>query len=167
MLFYLAIIAVSCAIYRYRQLFLEIFKIYDSFKRVSDPNDEHGHLYTIWTMLRLLTNIVKSTYLIQHHDPTANPEKLNNKYLKMPFRYKDRSYFYLLHIPRGVIPIRSIATDDGEDVMEEIAPYLGPNLDCGNSGVTPGDFGYKKLIITTVLDRVAEFHENDAISLKN
>lgn len=140
--------------------------IYQSFRALTDPTGEEGHFFTIWKMAGMLTSVLRNTYQVHFHDSNVNPEKLNHKFLKIPFRYKDHSYFYLLRIPRGVIPIESIVDENGQDVMSDIVPYLGPNLDCGGSGVTPADFGYQKLVVTTVLDRRAEFELNDAITLK-
>lgn len=139
--------------------------LYQSFRTLTDPNHEHGHFYTIWKLMVMMTTVLQSAYKVHFHDVNLNPEKLNHKFLKIPFRYKDRCYYYLLRIPRGVVPVRSIVDENGMDVTADLEPYLGPNLDGYNSGVTPSDFGYKKLTITTVLDRSAEFGETDVIRL--
>lgn len=142
------------------------FTVYQSFRALTDPTGQEGHFRTVWKMAGMLVSVLRNAYQMHFHDVNINPEKLNHKFLKIPFRYKDHPYFYLLRIPRGVIPIQSIVDENGQDVTAEIEPYLGPNLDCGGSGVTPGDFGYGKLVVTTVLDRRAEFEINDPITLK-
>jgi hypothetical protein len=118
-----------------------------------------SHLQTLQTICQKLVPSYSSP-------SPFKPERLNNKFFKIPFRYGDRSFFYLLKIKRGLMPVVSISDESGNDVMQEVEPYLGPNFDCGNSGVTPADFGYKRLVIVTAGERIAEFEENDPITLK-
>jgi len=93
------------------------------------------------------------------------PEKFNKKYLKISYKYNDKSYFYLLKVPRGVTPLKTIEDEDGNDVSDFIYPYLGPNLDCHNVPIYPKDFGYKSLKITTIFDKIIIFGEDEKISL--
>jgi hypothetical protein len=93
------------------------------------------------------------------------PEKFNKKYLKISYKYNDKSYFYLLKVPRGVTPLKTIQDEDENDVSDFITPYLGPNLDCHNVKLYPRDFGYKSLKITTIFDKIIIFNEDELISL--
>ena len=69
-----------------------------------------------------------------------------------------------MKVKRGVTPLLSIVDDSGNDIMGEMIPYLGPNLDCHNINLTPKDFGYDRITVTTVLDSTVTFEENDLIS---
>lgn len=163
MLFLIFFTTLLYILYRFKGPLRQGYLFYKSYKLVVDPDGSKGHWNTLWSIGALVFQLTtgKSGHVV---DNNMQHEKLNGKYLKIPFRYQDHRYFYLLKVPRGVVPIRNAVDESDRDVTDEIVPYLGPNLDCCKSGVTPADFGYKKLKITTVLDRVAEFEENDVIT---
>jgi hypothetical protein len=94
-----------------------------------------------------------------------DPEKFNKKYIKISYKYKDKAYYYLLKVPRGVAPLKSITDENSNDISDIIGPYLGPNLDCHNSDIYPRDFGYNQVKITTVFDKVIVFDEDQKIEL--
>ncbi len=92
-------------------------------------------------------------------------EKFNKKYIKISYKYNGNTYFYLLKIPRGITPLSSIKDENDIDITDTIMPYLGPNLDCHNIKIYPKDFGYNKIKVTTLFDKVVIFEENDPIIL--
>jgi hypothetical protein len=124
------------------------------YRKTVDPDGILGHFYTIRTIF--------SFFKYKQEKPL---EKFNKKYLKISYKYKDKDYFYLLKIPRGIMPLRSIEDEEGNNIDAIISPYLGPNLDCHGSDIYPKDFGYQKIKITTVFDRIITFEENDKIIL--
>lgn len=129
------------------------YQLYKLYKKTVDPDGNLGHFYT----LKSIINIFK-----KQEKPL---EKFNKKYLKISYRYNDKDYFYLLKIPRGIMPLRSIENEKGDNIDDILTPYLGPNLDCHGSDIYPKDFGYEKIKITTVFDRIITFEENDKIIL--
>jgi hypothetical protein len=129
------------------------YQLYKLYKKTVDPDGNLGHFYT----LKSIINIFK-----KYEKPL---EKFNKKYLKISYKYNDKDYFYLLKIPRGIMPLRSIENEKGDNIDDILTPYLGPNLDCHGSDIYPKDFGYEKIKITTVFDRIITFEENDKIIL--
>jgi hypothetical protein len=97
--------------------------------------------------------------------PTDEPQKFNKKYIKISYKYKDKDYFYLLKIPKGVTPLQSIVDENGDNIESVIDPYLGANLDCHGAVITPNDFGYKKITITTAFDKIITFENDEPIIL--
>ena len=92
-------------------------------------------------------------------------EKFNRNYIKISYNYKDKQFFYLLKVPKGVTPLQSIVDENNKNIEDSIYPYLGPTLGCHGIKLTPKDFGYKSIRITTVFDKVINFEENDYITL--
>lgn len=162
---YIFIVFFVSVLYMYSDVLRRYWSLYARYKNTLDPDGSRGHIHVIWTSLMMIISLLRFYFMASREVGMTPVEKLNHKFLKIPFRYRDQSYFYLLRIPHGIIPVRAITNESGTDVTEEILPYLGPNLDCGHSGVTPADFGYKSLTISTVLDRIAAFEENDPISM--
>ena len=130
------------------------YQLYNLYKNTVEPDGNLGHFYTV----RTIFNFFKQK-------PEPSFEKFNKKYLKISYKYKDKDYFYLLKIPKGVIPLRSIKDEEGNNIDDIVSPYLGPNLDCHGAEIYPKDFGYTKIKITTVFDRIITFEENDKIIL--
>jgi len=130
------------------------YQLYNLYKKTVDPDGNLGHLYTI-----------RSIFSFFKQKKEIPLEKFNKKYLKISYKYKDKDYFYLLKIPKGIMPLRSIEDEAGNNIDDILTPYLGPNLDCHGSEIYPKDFGYQKIKITTVFDRIITFEENDKIIL--
>ena len=147
---FLGLSSIFC--YRHKDTIKSSYQLYTIYKKTVDPDGTLGHFYT----LKSLTSFFKTN---------TSLEKFNKKYLKISYKYKDKTYFYLLKIPKGIIPLRSIEDEKGENIEDIISPYLGPNLDCHGSDIYPKDFGYEKIKITTVFDRIITFEENDKIVL--
>lgn len=143
------------------------YQSYLSVKLLLDPTNERGHLAVVCSLLLSLTKWGWTVVRARLHDSDRRPTptRFNARYLKIPFTYRDRSYFYLLKIPRGVVPLQSIVNQDNVDVREEIEPYLGPHLDCFGATLTPADFGHKRLVFTTAMDRIVSVEEQDPIQL--
>ena len=91
--------------------------------------------------------------------------KFNKKYLKISYKYRDKTYFYLLKVPRGIQPLKKTEDEEGNDISDIIEPYLGPNLDCHGASIYPKDFGYKQIKVTTVFDKIIIFDEEQKIEL--
>jgi hypothetical protein len=147
---FLGIPSIFC--YLNKETIKSSYQLYKLYKKTVDPDGNLGHFYT----LKSIINIFKKEKPL---------EKFNKKYLKISYKYKDKDYFYLLKIPRGIMPLRSIEDEKGDNIDDILTPYLGPNLDCHGSDIYPKDFGYEKIKITTVFDRIITFEENDKIIL--
>ena len=137
---------------------------YHSFKGLVDPDETRGHLSVLFQLASMIGQLAWSR-LRSSRFSTPETTRFNARYVRIPFQYRDRSYFYLLKVPRGVIPIQSIVNQDQVDVREEIEPYLGPNLDCLGAVISPADFGHQRLVFTTAMDRVITVEENEPIQL--
>lgn len=147
----------SCILYKTRKYIFFTYSLYRQFRMIIDPDGTKGHLRSIYEMSSILFQ--KLGYQ-RAHPP---PERFNRDYIKISYHYKDKPYFYLLKVKRGVTPLVSIVDEKGENVMEAITPYLGPNLDCHHTPLTPKDFGYQQITVTTVLDETVVFKEDDVI----
>lgn len=145
-------------LYKVRKYITFGYSLYSQFKKIVDPDGSKGHFRSIYEM----SSVVFQKLGYQRAHPP--PEKFNRDYIKISYHYKDKSYFYLLKVKRGVTPLVSIVDEKGEDVMDALMPYLGPNLDCHNTPLSPKDFGYEKITVTTVMDETVVFEENDLIS---
>jgi hypothetical protein len=126
-----------------------------------DPHNKQGHIYTI----KNICSIVYSLYAMFKIKDTAPIEKFNKNYIKISYKYNDKNYFYLLKVPRGIVPIISITDENDNNIDDIISPYLGPNLDCHGSSIYPKDFGYSKIKIKTVFDKLVVFEENQRIEI--
>jgi hypothetical protein len=140
--------------YKNKETINASYQLYNFYKKTVDPDGKFGHFYTI-----------KSIFNVFKQRQETPLEKFNKKYLKISYKYKDKDYFYLLKIPKGIMPLRSIEDEKGNNINDILSPYLGPNLDCHGSEIYPKDFGYEKIKITTVFDRIITFEENDKIIL--
>lgn len=147
--------------YKNRDKLSQAYVLYKTYKNSVDKDGKIGHTGIILSLIYTIVSYYPLAYMYKR----SIPEKFNKKYLKISYKYNDKSYFYLLKVPRGVTPLKSIQDEDGNDVSEVITPYLGPNLDCHNVSICPLDFGYKSVKVTTIFDRVVTFDENDQFSL--
>jgi len=123
----------------------------------------------IWKCIHFMNILIKVlwTVIIQKIIPKKQYTQIsisNKKYIKIPYVYNDQKYFYLIKVPKGKEPIRSIEDENNIDILDSILPYLGPNMDCHNLNLTPEDFGYQEVKITTVFDKVVVFKKNEKIS---
>ena len=154
MYFYIIITLLGYVMFKNRHNISMGLTLYQSFKKMVDPDGSKGHFHTIssvWNVFQAKTKI------------EAPAEKFNRDYIKISYTYKNKPYFYLLKVQRGVTPLMTMIDENGTDVMDVLVPYLGPNLDCHGLSLTPKDFGYQRLTVTTVLDSVSVFEENDKI----
>ena len=141
--------------YKNKETINTSYQLYKLYKQTLDPDEKFGHYYTLKSIINLFFKKNKDKPI----------EQFNKKYLKISYRYKDKDYFYLLKIPKGIIPLRSVQDEKGNNIEDILSPYLGPNLDCHGVDIFPKDFGYEKVKITTVFDRIITFEENDKIVL--
>ena len=140
----------------------QTYTLYKVFKNTVDPNSEKWHINTMLTF----ASIAAIKFMVDAKVPQKKEnESFNRAYIKISYTYKERPYFYLLKVPKGIAPLSKIVDESGNDVESMITPYLGPNLDCHGISICPKDFGYEKLVMTTVFDDVITFNENDTITL--
>jgi len=158
---YAILLFILSRIYKNKDKFVSIYKIYKSYKNSVDPDEKIGHCRFISSLVYTLISYYPMKYMYKRN----LPEKFNKKYIKISYKFNDKTYFYLLRVPRGVTPLKSIEDENGNDMSEVITPYLGPNLDCHNISIYPRDFGYKSIKITTIFDKIIIFEENDQINL--
>jgi hypothetical protein len=115
--------------------------------------------------MKNIFNLAYSVYDMFQTKQTPPLQKFNKNYLKISYKYNDKDYFYLLKVPRGVIPIISITDENDDNIEDIISPYLGPNLDCHGASIYPRDFGYSKIKIKTVFNKLVIFDENQKIDI--
>ena len=157
MIFYLFIFTLLFVLYRVRFYLRMGYTLYQTFRKMVDPDGSKGHYFA----LKSAIGFMKERMGYQSLPPV---EKFNRDYIKISYMYKSKPFFYLLKVKRGVTPLLSIVDENQNDVMDAVMPYLGPNLDCHNIVLTPKDFGYERIVVTTVLDSTITFEENDTIS---
>lgn len=145
--------------------FRQVYGAYLSYKEMVDPDHRQGHLSVLFHLARTLVQIGWARVRVSSLSSTSTPTRFNARYLRIPFQYREKTYYYLLKVPRGVVPIQSVLNQDEIDVREEIEPYLGPNLDCFGAVLTPADFGHRRLVFRTAMDRVITVEENETIQL--
>jgi len=130
------------------------YNMYKLLKSTVDPENKKNCCVFFYDMTKFAYNIF-------------NPKKVEkfNKHIKVPYEYNDNKYFYLLKVPRGIMPIDWIKDENDNDIYDVILPYLGPNLDCHGSEIYPRDFGLKKIVIKNINDKEYTFEENEKIIL--
>lgn len=149
--------------YKNKDKFVTIYNIYNTYKNSieNDKNKKISHCSLFCSLLYTVLSYYPMRYMYKRN----LPEKFNRKYIKISYKFNGKTYFYLLRVPRGVTPLKSIEDENGNDISEFIIPYLGPNLDCHNISICPKDFGYKSIKISTIFDKVIVFEEDDKITL--
>jgi hypothetical protein len=152
---YFLIVLFLAAIYN-RSKIKKVYSLYSIFKNTVDPENKKN-------CCQITYDICKVFYMLCF--PPKPPERFNKKLIKVPYKYRENKYVYLLKVPKGSFYIESITDENGNDVKVDIEPYLGPNLDCHNEEVFPRDFGLKKLIIKDSNDIISTFEENEKIVL--
>jgi len=160
MLYFIILLAFLIIYLRYRRRFGQLSGLYKTYKSFVDPQNKLGHIYTI----KSIFNIILALCQVKVNKPKEQ-EKFNKKYIKISYKYKEKIYYYLLKVPRGVAPLKSITDENDNDISDIIEPYLGPNLDCHKSDIYPRDFGYNQIKITTVFDKLIIFDEDQKIEL--
>lgn len=158
---YIVLLFIFSKLYKNRDKISFMYNIYRTYKNSFDPEGKIGHFNFIFS----LCYTVVSYYPLKYMHKINLPEKFNRKYIKISYKFNDKIYFYLLKVPRGVTPLKSIEDENGKDISDVISPYLGPNLDCHGISIYPKDFGYKSIKIETIFDKVILFEENDQINL--
>jgi hypothetical protein len=160
MLYFIVFLVILLSIFKLRYKLKTLGGYYKKYKNFVDPENKHGHFYTIKSVFAILYSVYQVKNIKKEE-----PEKFNKKYIKISYKYKDKKYFYLLKVPRGVNPIKQITDENDNDIHDIIYPYLGPNLDCHGSILCPKDFGYEKIKITTIFDKLIIFDEDQKIDL--
>ena len=178
-MFYLTVFLIFLIVFlRFRTNIKQMINLYRYYKNMIDPQNKLRHITIIKNISSLFFTFIYqlyNSYYLHHHNNLKNIQSsqssqssqstFNKKYIKISYKYKDKSYFYLLKIPRGIPPLISITDENDKDIMDIINPYLGPNLDCHGTTICPADFGYDKIKITTAFDKLIIFEENQKIEL--
>lgn len=174
MLYFIILFVLFASFFKYGHKIKECYKLYKNYKSFIDPDNKLSNIQVIRNIFSMIFTIFYSTYSLYYMNSANNtkntkqeiqPVKFNKKYIKISYKYRDKTYFYLLKIPRGVQPLKNITDEDNNDIYDIIEPYLGPNLDCHGSPIYPKDFGYKKIKITTIFDKLVIFDEDQQIDL--
>ena len=160
MLYFIVFLLILVSIFKLRHKILTVSHYYQKYKNFVDPENKHGHIYTIKSLFLIFYSIYQVNSVKKEE-----PEKFNKKYIKISYKYKDKKYFYLLKVPRGINPIKQIMDENENDIHDIIYPYLGPNLDCHGAILCPKDFGYEKIKILTIFDKLIIFDEDQKIDL--
>lgn len=157
MFFYILVFFCILGIYK-RKKIKHIYDLYKLFKNTVDPENKRNCCQLFYDMFNL-------AFILFFPQQTQQQQldKFNKKHIKIPYEFKDNKYVYLLKVPKGIMPIDTIIDEDGNNVFDEIYPYLGPNLDCHGADVFPKDFGLKKVIIKDINNNEFSFGEDDAI----
>jgi len=149
--FLVFIILILC--FFYKKIF-HIYSLYKLFKNTVDPDNKKNCCTLSYSILKIGYSLFFP----------PKPLTRFKKHIKIPYEYRDKKYFYLLKVDHK-IPIDSIVDENNNDIMEQIYPYLGPNIDCHGSDIFPSDFGLKKVIIKDINDEKYCFDENDTIKI--
>ena len=127
------------------------------FKNTVDPENKKSYCKLLFEMVNVF---YKSAF------PAKNYESFKNKkHVKIPYKYRDKEYVYLLKKPKMIMPIEFIKDENDKDITDEVYPYLGPNLDCHNVELYPRDFGVINMVIKDLNDNEYTFTENEQIKL--
>lgn len=145
------IVIISCLYYKKIE---RIYSFYKIFKNTVDPENKKN-------CCQLFYNICSVGYSLFF---PPKPLMKFKKHIKIPYEYRDKKYFYLLKV-KHKLPINLIIDENGNDIMEDIYPYLGPNIDCHGTDICPSDFGLKKVIIKDMNDNEYSFEENEQIKI--
>jgi hypothetical protein len=178
MFYFIGILIFFGILFKFRNIIYNAFTLYRKYKNMIDPENKISHikviknisvffftfLYQTYNSYYLYNTKKYSNYTNQPNNSNSNT-LFNKKYIKISYTYKDKPYFYLLKIPKGVPPLISITDEEDNDIYDIIYPYLGPNLDCHKTNIYPKDFGYSKIKITTAFDKLIIFEENQKIDL--
>jgi hypothetical protein len=133
-----------------------VYGYYKIFKNTVDPENKKSCCTLFFEMSTVFYKLVF---------PQKPPESFK-KHLKIPYKYKDKEYVYLLKKPKMIMPIEYIKDENDKDITSEIYPYLGPNLDCHNVDLFPSDFGITKMIVKDLNDKEYIFTEDEKIQFK-
>jgi hypothetical protein len=131
------------------------YELYNIFKKIVDPQNNKNCCTIFYDIFVLGYKICFPKQL----------NKFNKKHVKIPYEFREQQFYYLLKMPRGILPIQTILDENNNNIMNDIYPYLGPNLDCHGSDVFPKDFGLKKIFIKDGNNKEYTFTEDEQIKL--
>jgi hypothetical protein len=97
-------------------------------------------------------------FVSEEHEPFSNG-------IKIKYHYKGSTYYYVMKKKRGLRPVSEITNEFGKNITDEVVPFLGPNMDCHNTILFPGDFRYEKMIIRLVDGTYKEFNQHEQIKI--
>jgi hypothetical protein len=135
-----------------------LYGYYKLFKNTVDPENKKNCCTLLYEMGNVFYKLV---YFVKKDSIDSF-----KKHVKIPYKYKDKEYVYLLKKPRMIMPIEYIRDENDKDVLDEIYPYLGPNLDCHGVELYPSDFGFTEMKIKDINENEYLFTENQLIEFK-
>ena len=144
-------------IYNFKKI-KTVYGYYRLFKNTVDPENKKN----CCTLLYEMSTVFYKLFLYGKKDQIDSFKK----HVKIPYKYKDKEYVYLLKKPRMIMPIEYIKDENDKDILDEIYPYLGPNLDCHGVELYPSDFGISIMKIKDINENEYVFSENQLIEFK-
>jgi hypothetical protein len=141
------------------------YKITSLFREFIDPQHKKN-VFVLFKDLCFL-GYKLSCYKLKRIFCKSSPthESFKKDFIKFPYVYNDKTYYHIEKIPKVNIPIKEITDEDGNDISESILPYLPLDLRYKRIGLCPSDFGYKKITITTWMDKSYIFEDEDVIHI--
>ncbi len=93
--------------------------------------------------------------------------KVTSNVYTLDYKYLGKPYSLLLKVRRGPRQIQSIVDDEGNDVTEEVRPFLGPNENGHllHVPVTPILMGYPSLTLHTLKGETRTFRGEECIAV--
>lgn len=83
----------------------------------------------------------------------------------LAYTYKGIQYVIFLRFKKGPRRVESVKDMDGNDVSDQVVPYLGPDESCHHQPITPANIGFPELHVTLLDGTVNSFGEDDIISI--
>ena len=158
MIFYVVVCFLLFCVLKYHKI-KRVYQLYRVFKTTVDPEDKKYCCEITYDIFKI------AKLFVFPPAPPPTLDKFNKKLVKVPYQYKEKEFVYLLKVPKGVMPIDFIRDEEGNNIFDDIFPYLGPNLDCHNMDIYPRDFGLKHVHIKDINDNEYHFDEDDCIRL--
>jgi hypothetical protein len=144
-------------VYINRLKIYNVYNLYKIFKNTVDPENKKNCCQISYDISKVIYMLFSTT--------KNNLESFNKKHLKVPYKFRNNDFIFLLKNPRGILPLEYIKDENDNNIFDDIYPYLGPNLDCHGSELYPRDFGLKKISIKNINNQEYVFGENDMIKL--
>lgn len=91
-----------------------------------------------------------------------NVERSRHKYI-ITYQYGSHEYKIICKRQQSRIRILHIENEHGDDVLEHVKQYMGPNSDFHGMKLSPSDLGHKKLTFHIFGGEIKQYDENDII----
>lgn len=142
-------------------------KIVEVFSFISGYNTNIINVVMISITLLIKTiyyKVKNYEHLKKDRNMSAHLKKLSHKLYELEYCIDGKKYIIVIHKHKGPKQILEILDENGNDVMHEIEPYLGPDEKFhGSSNLTPRYFNKKLLTFNKGLEDEKSFQEDDFI----